>query len=472
MLFRQLMSKPGGIARTLRMMHQTHILWRILPEFATIDRLLQESRSHFFTVDEHSFRVIEEAEGLRLAPGRFGEVYAGLQSKELLHLALLLHDIGKGQEGDHSQIGADVAVAVAERLGLSVEERALLIFLVRRHLVFSEVAFYRDFSNEPVLLQFAREVARPEVLKALLVLTVADIRAVGPGTWTNWKGELLLKLYEETLAILTGEEAPKERKIEAMLAEIHQAARGKYPEIWLNEALPALTPRYLLATSSEKVLVDLAALFHLLIDPIGLASRYSKELGLTEYTLYTHDQEGLFSKMTGVLAAKGLQVVSAQIFTQGNGTVVDTFYVIDPDYPGEVSPSRRTDIEKAVRLVLTGRETVETLLSRGRRFQPQKGIQSLPVKVALDNESSRSYTVIDIFASDRSGLLYVIAKTLFDLKLSVYSARIATKLDQIVDVFYVLGPDHQKVTDAEKMEWVRTRLTDAIEAVFTPPSPL
>ncbi|HEY5600188.1 MAG TPA: HD domain-containing protein, partial [Candidatus Manganitrophaceae bacterium] len=336
-LFNEILSKPGGVAETLRGMHRTRVLWRIIPEFSRVHRLVQESRSHFFTVDEHSFRAVEEAERLLDEEGPIREVYAGIRRKDILHLALLLHDIGKGREGDHSQIGAEVAEAVAGRLGYTEDERALLIFLVRRHLILSEVALYRDFSNEPVLLQFVREVARPEILKKLFILTCADIRAVGPGTWSNWKGELLLKLYEEALTLLTGEEpGPQEKKVEAILGRLRKTLQGRYPEVWLEETLAALIPRYFLSVHFEKILVDLSAFYRLLIEPIRIEARYLPDLAVMEYTLYTYDRitPGVFSKMTGVLAAKGLQIVAAQVFTQLNGMVVDTFRVVDPDYSG------------------------------------------------------------------------------------------------------------------------------------------
>ncbi len=469
-LFRLILSRPGGIARVLRVMHQTHVLWKIIPGFSHIHRLLQESRSHAYTVDEHTFRAVEEAEALKEDRGILGQVYAEIHRKDILHLALLLHDIGKGQEGDHCQIGANRAEAVAKQLGYTEDEQALLLFLVRRHLIFSEVALYRDFSNEPVLLQFAKEVAKPETLKKLFVLTCADIRAVGPGTWSGWKGELLFKLYEEALTILAGEVSdPEHKKVEEILAKLRQAVKGLYPQVWLDEVLPALTPRYLLLTPYEKIVADLAALFHILIDPIRIEGRYLSDSGMTEYTLYTMDQPGLFAKMTGVLAAKGLQIMSARVFTQANGMVVDAFCVIDPDYAGPVPIDRMADVARDTQNVLTAKETVEDLFRKGERYQQQKErrLPLPPVKIEIDNDSSHVFTIIDIFAGDRRGLLYVIAKTLLMLGLSVHSAKIATQLDQIVDVFYVLGPDHQKVTDPEKMRLVKEKIAERIEAFLT-----
>jgi [protein-PII] uridylyltransferase len=204
-LFRKLLLKPGHIARTLRTMHRTRFLWRIIPEFSRVHCLVQESPSHAFTVDEHSIRTLEEGEGLLDEEGLLRDIYSGIRKKDILHLALLLHDIGKGKGEDHSRIGAEVAEEAATLLGYDGEEKALLVFLVRRHLIFSEVALYRDFSNEPILLEFTKEVASPNTLRNLLILTVADIRAVGPGRWTSWTSDLLTKLYREALVLLAGE---------------------------------------------------------------------------------------------------------------------------------------------------------------------------------------------------------------------------------------------------------------------------
>ncbi|MFQ5781011.1 MAG: HD domain-containing protein, partial [Nitrospiria bacterium] len=468
LLFRELLSRPGMIAEMLRIMHRTHFLWRIIPEFSRVHCLVQVSRSHAFTVDEHSIRAVEAAERLLDEEGLLREIYIGIQRKDILHLALLLHDIGKGNDRDHSQLGGETAEAVATRLGYDDEEKGLLIFLVRRHLIFSDVALYRDFSNEPILLQFAKEVARPETLRKLFVLTSADIRAVAPGTWTSWKGDLLTRLYKEAFILLAGEEpGPQHKKVDAILERIRQSVHGEYPAVWLDEILPGLTSRYLLMTPFKKILTDLPALFRLRIDPIRINARYLPDLGVTEYTLYTDDRvtPGLFSKMTGVLAAKGLQIMAAQVYTMSNGMVVDTFQAVDPDYAGPVPADRIATISDEVKSVLTEKETVENLFSKNDRFQSRKKGRSSfqPVRVECDNDSSHAYTIIDIFASDRRGLLYVIAKAIFDLGLVVHSAKIATRLDQVVDIFYVSCPDQKKLTDPERIRSVKSFLKDRIE---------
>ncbi len=472
-LFRKLLSKPGNIAETLRIMHRTRFLWRIIPEFSRVHCLVQESPSHAFTVDEHSIRALEEAEGLLGEKGFLHDTYIDIRKKDILHLATLLHDIGKGKGVDHSRAGEEIAEEAATLLGYDGKEKALLLFLVRRHLIFSEVALYRDFSNEPVLLKFTKEVASPRTLRHLFILTVADIRAVGPGRWTSWKGDLLTKLYREALVLLTGEEKEtKQKKVASIRGLIPESAQGQFPVEWLEEILPQLPPRYLLKTPMEKILIDLSSLKQLGKDSVRIDARDFPSRGVTEYTLYTHRKisYGIFSKITGVLTAKGLKILAAQVYTLANGMIVDTFQVVDPDFPGLVPGDRSSAILEDIKKVLGGSEEVEMLLAKNDRFQRKKRPVPLPqpVRVELDNNSSQTYTVIDLFAPDRRGLLYVITKSIFDAGLTVCAAKIATRLDQVVDIFYVTDSDEKKLTDPEKIESIRKFLKEQIEADLSP----
>lgn len=465
-LFRRFLSTPGRIATTLRKMHQTGVLWRIIPEFSRIYCLVQESRSHFYTTDEHTFRTIEEAENLMEDQGLLGTMYAEIRRKDILHLALLLHDIGKGMGGDHSQHGAKIAQSVSSLLGYDEEERALLTFLVDRHLLFSDVAFYRDFTNEPILLTFAREVGRPETLKMLLVLTVADIRAVGPGTWTSWKWDLLLKLHEEALEALTGGGLYTKRD-EMTRARLVEATQGEYPDVWRSDLLKALTPRYLSVMPFDKIKTHIAAFYRLFTKRVQVTAHYNIDSEKTEYTLYTTDAPGLFLKVTGVLVAHGLNIISADIFTQSNGMVVDIFSVTDPNMSGPPRSEQINAIALDIQHVVEGVESIEALLKKGGRY-PRSTVRvdtKIPVQIEVDNESSHAFTIIDIFAPDFPGLLYRIAQTLFDLGLSVHSARIATRLDQIVDVFYVQA-NQGKITHLEEIKRIKSHLKGDIERIL------
>jgi len=469
-LFKTLMMEPGGIAESLRLMHRLHFLWRIIPAFSEINCLVQESRSHAFTVDEHSFRAIEAAEQMRFQEGEIQRIYASVQRKDLLHLAILLHDIGKGRTQNHSQRGAKIADTLAERLGYAEDDRRLLVFLVAQHLILSEVAFYRDVEDEPVLRHFMAKVGRIEVLRKLFILTCADIRATAPGMWTDWKGALLLKLYREAFRRLSGARPPGKTEVSELRESLRQALERSYPEAWLEETLSNLSPRYLLLTQREKVKQDLSALARLQEYPIQLVSRPLGDEGLSEYNLYTYDwiTSGIFASMAGVLTAKGLKILAAQVFTHPNGMVIDAFQVRDPQSGAEkeMDEARISGICEDLKQVLSGQTSVEAVFERNRRFSPQD--KRLPLKEALeieiDNHSSHTFTVIDITASDQKGLLYVIAKTLLEMGIAVQAAKIATRLDQAADIFYVLGPNQKKLVSKEDQARLKAQLSKQIRA--------
>lgn len=470
-LFKTLISVPGGIADTLRLMHRVHLLWRIIPEFEDVHYLVQQSRSHAFTVDEHSFVAVEEAERLMNDKGLLHDLYEKIHRKDLLHLAILLHDIGKGGVGKHSKVGATIAESVCRRMGYLEKDCAFVVFLVREHLVFSEVALFRDFSNEPILFQFVKKVDSIEKLQCLLILTCADIRGTAPGLWTDWKGELLLKLYRESSRLLSGETAhPDKETISALKDRIWRDIQDEYPEIWIKKTLSSLTSRYLLGTSFEKILIDLEVLFRLKKKSIQLGARHLPEQGITEITLYTYDwiTTGLFSKMTGVLAAKGLQILAVHVFTHQNGMVIDTFEIMNRTNEKNFDPDLFSQIKKEIRSVITGKESVENLFSRGRVYAQKKNPVCLikKVRIELDNESSNKFTVMEVYSADTRGLLYKITKILVELGLDVHAAKIATRLDQVVDIFYLLGPDQQKITDAPLIARIKAALTQGIEAEF------
>jgi [protein-PII] uridylyltransferase len=498
--FMALLSRPGRIADTLSLMHRLGALEKIVPEFAAVNRLVQFNRFHKYTVDEHTFAVIRCAEalegtGVGALPGAPGEpaagpddggkngsarvpargshlrrAYAQVRRKDLLHLAMLLHDVGKGRGGDHAGAGAVIAAAVARRLGLEGHDTRLLVLLVREHLTMEQVALRRDLADDKVLLRFARAVANPENLRMLFVLTYADLAGVGPGSWTQWKEELLTTLYVRAMDVLAGGRelaAPGER-LEAIRGEVARRLGGRLPGDWVREQWSLLNDRYVLVTPPEVIARHLEWSSGVAEGDARVEVENDRETGTTTYTVLTHDSvtPGLFSKIAGVLAAKGLQILGAQVDTRKNGAVVDTFDVLDTFHAGPPPLDRLTEVASAIRDVLLGRLMVEELFARHRRFQPpgSAGTPVDPTKVEVDNDSSDAFTVIDVFAQDKQGLLYVIARTLWDLGLSVHSSKVATRLDQALDVFYVTDLRGQRVTDPERVERIRRTLVERIES--------
>jgi [protein-PII] uridylyltransferase len=469
--FLAILGGPGRVAETLSVMHRVRLLERLIPAFGPVRGLMQFNAYHKYTVDHHSLLAVEQAEQIGIGKELLAQVYQEIKRKDLLHLALLLHDVGKGHAEDHSLVGERVAHEAAERLRLGEHETRLLMFLVRYHLLMSHIAFRRDPSDEKVALGFARQVGTVEALKMLYVLTAADISAVGPDVLTRWKETLLSELYLKTLQVLSGDEEAegetigrrKEEKRKAVL----QLVESQFPLDWIRRQLDAWPERLLAFLPADKIADHLQWVWRLEKAQVLVDVHYETALHTTEYTVYTRDglTPGIFSKIAGVLAAKGLQILDAQIATLADGVVVDTFRVLDGDYQEGPPAHRLADIREGIAAVLTGRSTVEGLLQGATRFGA--GRQGVPLReptvVQIDNETSDRYSIIDVFADDRQGLLYIITRAIFDLGLSVHAARISTKLDQIVDVFYVTDRAGNKVADQPQCQTITETITARIE---------
>ena len=475
-IFLSIMDQTGHVGRLLRSLYRTGLLEVVLPEFTHTRCLLQFNQYHAFTVDEHSIRAVEAAERFHTEPGPIGEVYRSLKSQQLLHLALLLHDLGKGFEEDHSDVGLRMADAVATRLDLPGPAREMLMFLVHKHLILSLVAFRRDLTDPAVIANFARDVGSPERLKMLYVMTAADMIAVGPNTWTEWKAELTTDLYRRTLPVLGGRpadagSADRLSELERTIARIGRDLAGRSPESpaarilngELHDRLKTFPEHYLAATPPEQIAADLQDVSSLSSQQVIVRSRYVPATNTVEYRVVTRDRagSGLFSKMTGAMTAKRLEILSANICTTTDGVIVDNFQVHDGDHAGEIPEFRVREIEAAIRDVVTGATTVEDLFQRHTRFQAKPDTPlslAEPTRVVVDNDSSERCTVIDVFAIDRPGLLYTIAATLFELELSVLLAKIGSHVDQVLDVFYVTDRGGGKVHDPARLDHIRRTL--------------
>lgn len=491
--FLSILRSTGQVGRQLRDMYRCGLLEVVLPEMSHVRCLLQFNQYHAYTVDEHSLRAVEAAENLEGNPGSVGVAYRTIRHKEILHLAILLHDLGKGFEEDHSLVGGEIARRVAARLGLSAHQTEMLVFLVLKHLLMAHLAFRRDLSDDEMLLRFSRDVGSPEVLRMLFVLTAADMTAVGPGTWTNWKAELLGEMFEQTMQILSGAPAKfrEAARIRAVADQVYALLEPASPATRSNSnpraggtlrtqnlsdsdqrpvydgPFDSLPLHYLTATPPAQIARDLLALRQLGPEELIVRGSFEPGTGTVEYRIITHDTigSGLFHKVTGALTAKGLEILSANICTTTEGVVIDSFHVHDGDYAGTIPEFRLREVESAVVEVITGRTTVEHLFQRHRRFVPA-GTPSLfhePSRVVIDNDSSERFTVIDVFADDRRGLLYTIASTLLELALSVSIAKISTHIDQVLDVFYVTDREGSKLQDERRLAEIQSVLTTRIE---------
>jgi [protein-PII] uridylyltransferase len=493
-VFLSILRSVGQVGRQLRDMYRTGLLEAVLPEMAHVRCLLQFNQYHSYTVDEHSLRAVEAAERLEGDAGPLGVAYRAIKHKELLHLAVLLHDLGKGYEEDHSEVGRKIAADVAARLGLPAHHAEMLDFLVHKHLLMAHLAFRRDLSDDEMLVRFSRDVGSPELLRMLFVLTAADMTAVGPSTWTNWKAELIADMFDRALQFLSGappkfREAERVQEIAAQVFALLEPARTRIGKKsgrgdqsaerndndasagsearQPDELFDSLPLHYLTATPCEQIARDLVAIRQLADDEMIIRGNYEIATSTTEYRIITRDTvgSGLFSKITGALAAKGLEILSASICTTAKGIVIDSFRVHDGDHAGPVPEFRLREVEMAVSDVLGGRTTVEHLFQRHRRYlraEPPRLFRE-PTRVVIDNDSSERFTIIDVFADDRRGLLYIIASALLEMGLSVSLAKIATHVDQVLDVFYVTDREGAKLPDEQRLQEIRTALGQRIE---------
>ncbi len=489
-VFLKILAGPEAVAATLEAMHRARLLEKLIPVFANLRGLMQFNQYHKYTVDVHTLLAVAKAEALGLESGAIGEVYQEIRRKDLLHLAILLHDLGKGRKEDHCEVGKVIAEETAARLGLDEQETRILVFLVHKHLLMANTAFRRDPYDAKVLLPFAKEVGTPEVLRKLLVLTAADIAAVGPGVLTKWKESLLTQLYRRTLQAVSGKEddtvGPEciKELVSEVAREFTNAPAGGLD--WIESQLSQFPLRYLHSTPPKRIAAHLGAIGRLKVGDVLVEETFNEEVGMCEYTVITHDNitPGIFSKMAGAMAAEGLDILDAQIITRDDGIVVNTFQASDPDYAGVPPEDRRASVAETIIRVLKGEEALDQLMRRNTRLTRGSLLSATrqATEVEIDNGICDRLTVIDVFADDTQGLLYVITHAIFELGLSVHAARISTRLDddiqqslrtvgrhQVVDVFYVTDRDGAKVEDHARLDAIRSTIKRDIDLFMGQP---
>jgi [protein-PII] uridylyltransferase len=462
-----------GVGETLRLMHYLGFLIRFIPEFERVYCKAQHDLYHIYTVDTHSLFALEEI--VRLRSGAHLEslplltrIAGEVEKRELLLLAVLLHDIGKGEGGNHSEKGAAMIPTLARRMGLTKEDTERLVFLVRHHLLFAHIAQRRDLHDEKMIIQFARQMGTSENLKMLYLLTYADLKAVGPDVWTDWKAMLMEELYEKTFAVLErGDfkyEARSER-VKNVRKKVLEILEGEYPAPQIKEELKALSTRHVLSNPLSALADHTRMLLTLGKSVFVSRIRHETEGGYSTFTVCTLDTPGLFSMIAGVMAANGFNILGAQIHTSTNGKALDILQVNSPQGFVIMDESRWERMEEDLRKVIQGKVRVKELVEKRSRptLLTEKVKPRFPTVIEIDNDVSSDYTVLDIYTHDKVGLLYRITSTLSELGLYIGVSKISTKIDQVADVFYVKDIFGHKVSSEEKLAEIRQRLLAAIE---------
>ncbi|MDU0458457.1 MAG: [protein-PII] uridylyltransferase [Geobacteraceae bacterium] len=471
--FMNILRAPKDVTGTLRLMHHLEFLNRFIPELEHIYCKVQHDMYHIYTVDIHTLFAVEQTE--RMLSGDLKEklplpceVAAQIGKPELLILAVLFHDIGKGEGGGHAEKGAAMIPTISRRMGLSREDSERLEFLVRQHLLFAHISQRRDLNDEKMIAQFARQMETSENLKMLYLLTVADVRAVGSDVWTNWKASLFQELYEKSFGILDRGEFQQEassERVKSIIRKVAEMLENDFPASEVREELTAMPVRLLLSNTPQLICEHTRMLIGQERDGILMRVTHQPESGYSEFTICAHDMPGLFSRITGVMAANGVNILGAQINTSNNGKVLDILQVNSPQGMLITDEQRWQRIQEDMRRVLHGETMVTELVAKRQRptLLTSRPAPRFATRVDIDNEVSESYTVMDIYAHDKVGLLYLITSTLTELGLYIGVSKISTKVDQVADVFYVRDIFGHKITSEEKLAEIRGKLISAID---------
>jgi [protein-PII] uridylyltransferase len=456
--FLSILRRGERVETILSKMHELGFLSQYIPEFSEIEGRVHYDLYHVHPVDIHSILTVGELG--RLREGYYQSNYPLLTSlvrevekPEILFLTALLHDIGKGRKGEHPIIGAQMAKAIGNRMGLSEEDQEIVHFLITYHLIMLETAFRRDLHDEQAILRFANQVKSPNRLKMLYLLTFADVKAVGPEAWTSWKDTLLIELFLRTSHLF-------ERKETMAMAinrdEIAVRLKEALPEGIVYEYAEHLPDRYLSSYSFDEIVNHIKMAQSIDKDFLLVKWEIEKEIQ-AKVTICTKDRYGLFSKITGSMFLNRLNIIEAQIHTWENGIALDTFWVEDSTKEME---RRLRQFEKDLGEILSGKVLLKDLLLTGKESNSihKKVIPKVPGEIKLNNQDSDFYTIVEVTAEDRLGILYEIAQALTNHGCNIHFARISTLGNRVVDVFYLQDTWGEKIEEKQKVEHLKETL--------------
>jgi [protein-PII] uridylyltransferase len=467
-LFIEILTAVRDPETTLRMMSEAGVLGRYIPEFGKIVGMMQFNMYHHYTVDEHSLRTVGILHGIE--SGTLSDdhplsvaLFPTLQSRRALYLAALIHDIGKGRSEHHSAVGERIARDICPRLGLSKSETETVAWLVLHHLLMSETAQMRDLTDFKTILDFTAVVQSLERLKMLLILTVSDTRAVGPGVWNGWKGQLLRTLFTESEPVLTGGHTAITRKERVAAAQNlfldHHAHWDKvqrdvamakhYDPYWLNVPLTRqLEHERLIASAKPR--------------EVTTGIKTDAFAAITEITVYAPDHPRLLAMIFGGCTAANANIVGAQIFTTTDGMALDTI-LLSREFASEEDEQRKANhVCTTIKNVLRGKTRLRDVLPKGARLKGRARAFTVEPRVIIDNGQSNKYTLIEINGLDRLGLLHDLTEALFHLSLNIGSAHITTFGEKAVDVFYVTDLTGAKIDQPQRHAQIEKSLLQVL----------
>jgi len=465
-LFLDVLTSPRDPETVLRHMNECGVFGRFVPDFGRVVAQMQFDMYHHYTVDEHSIRAIgllariergELEDDHPLAAG----ILKHIVSRRVLYVAVLLHDIAKGRSGDHSILGAEVAERLCPRLGMSAAETETVAWLVSFHLLMSATAFKRDLADFKTILDFAEIVQSPERLRLLLALTVVDIRAVGPGVWNSWKRQLLTELYEsaEEVLRLGHKQTGRGERIAAKQATLAQSLQW---EAATFDALVARLPEPYWIAEPDDVLERNARMIAVAADArLRIEAQVYPERGATLVTLYAADHPGLFYRAAGAIHLVGGNIIDARIHTTRDGMALDNFLVQDPFGRPFDRPEQLARIRTAIEDALANRGKLAERLGAKPLSRTRADAFEIAPNVLIDNLASNRFTVIEVNARDGPALLNRLALALFQSKVTIHSAHVATYGERAVDTFYITDLLGDKISSTQRLRSIERRLLGA-----------
>ena len=448
-------------------MNELGVLPAFIPDFAPIVAMVQYNMYHSYTVDEHTIQCISELSEIERGdladdlPVASAILAAGV-NRRVLYVALLLHDIGKGRPEDHSVLGARIARRLAPRFGLNKKECDTVEWLIRYHLLMSDMAQKRDIAEPRTVRDFAKAVKTRERLDLLTVLTVCDIRGVGPNVWNNWKAALLRALYRATVDAL--ENGMEDLNREAREAEARKLLRDALSD-WDSRSLRHETGRhygpYWQGLPLDAHIVFAHLLKDLRNDEVRIDLKLDPDRDATRACFAMSDHPGLFSRLTGALAIVGANVVDARTYTSKDGFATAIFWMQDAD-GAPFEEERLPRLRKMIERTLNGEVVAKEALKDRDKIKKRERAFRVPTSITFDNDGSEIYTIIEVDTRDRPGLLYDLTRTLAEANVNIASAVIATYGEQVVDTFYVKDMFGLKFHAASKQRSLERKLREAI----------
>lgn len=465
-LFLEVLTSPRDPETVLRWMNEATVFGRFVPDFGRVVAQMQFDMYHHYTVDEHSIRAIgllariENGE-LRDEHPLSAAIFLQLSSRRVIYVAALLHDIAKGRRGDHSVLGAEVALKLCPRLGFTPAETETVSWLVRYHLLMSATAFKRDLSDYKTILDFAQVVASPERLRLLLLLTVVDIRAVGPGVWNSWKRQLLTELFDSAEELLRLGHKEKGREVRIAQRKADLEAELGLPAPTFAKFAQRLPESYWIAESSDVIAQNARHMLGAGKAPLVIDATVYPERGATLVQVYAADHPGLFYRIAGAIHLAGGNIIDARIHTTRDGMAMDNFLVQDPHGRPFDEDSQLARLKQGIEDAIANRHKLSLKLDARPLAHPRAAAFHIEPAVLIQSEASNRFTVVEVNTRDRPALLSNLAQALFESKVMVHSAHVATYGERAVDTFYLTDLTGAKIDSKQRLATLEKRLLEA-----------